>query len=479
MNIYDDNFMDEELIFDENGYVISSISQSEITEKDEQDASLNNGNQPTIFFTTITPTGRIISKMMEWEVQEHDQGLFFIYNTMSDILDDVLSVVDSDNQVIWESEIRSLPANSFNLINVECEEVYITKKVLRASDMPKSEAPYGIKLKSYEDCLMYLKVSNLPKFSDEDKLDDAFGIPDVSEDEMTLENTEETLEEPIVEEFSDTEVSETNIISFDFLNACSQIQEEVVNLDESELEMALFTDESTDQSSNVQHLQPIDMKSYLMSQMLAYAPINIDYRLCEDAIDIKQSIVIEKMGNYFIVVLNGFSNKPTYLLDGDEIYFKADLTVEEFLQKIQKRICRMYGLSIDEFNSIDKVLVIDELERINVNSMDANIRIYTRTRLLPIGANMGEYILVDLTYRALQITFKDESNNIFNMSNEALGLNQGIHVLEQISSIIRGIQYKPILYTGLFIDDAISTQVSNEMNNQNMVSLAKYMSSIA
>ena len=396
----------------------------------------------------MEPTRRVVTTTTEWDVKKQDIGLFFIYNAREDLSEQVLTVSDSNGNIVWESQIRSLPADKFNLIGISTEDVYITKQVFSATDIPQTDDYYSATVnQNFEDGVLCLKINNFVEDKFLENTEDFTKLFDIIEQDMHPSSESELVESTI--ELLDEEVS------VDLIRGHT----ETVNTEGVALVEA-----------------PRNFKDEIISTLFSYVPINIDCRDCVTHTEVGQSIMIEKIGSYYIVLLNGFGPKPTYLLEDDEYYFEFLGTVSSFFEKIEKRICKMYGLSIDEYNEIDKFLVVDESEDILEESL-INIKVLKRAQLLSEVVNDQDNIILDLTYSAFTVIFKNESGHIIKITNQHLGLVNGEQNIDKIASIIQVYPHENFIFTGLFINDSLYAEVKTTDKVCNQTSITKFIMS--
>lgn len=185
------------------------------------------------------------------------------------------------------------------------------------------------------------------------------------------------------------------------------------------------------------------LSKYIINRMLNYFPVNIDIVYeNEQCNEFTQSIIIEKIGNEYTVLINkleGILNKSLFFRNGDTIYHNEEEGIVSFLEKIEKKICITYDLSSDEYNSFRKLIIVDDEQSKNelLNSYfeeDRNEYIIDRKDVFKGFVNENR-ALIDIDDSSLGILFTDENKNLVNIRTRALGTNITENIVGEIKAI--------------------------------------------
>lgn len=189
---------------------------------------------------------------------------------------------------------------------------------------------------------------------------------------------------------------------------------------------------------------------YVINHMLNYFPVNIDIKDKNEMNDeITQSIIIEKIGDKYTVLINkidGILSKSLFLRNGETIYYDGEEDIVQFLEKIEKRVCLNYDLSNEEYNCLSKLLIVDNNENIEDIKDLENIQVLFRKDIVKNLVN-DNIALIDVNDSSLSLLFMGEDYNSIHITTNAIGTQKSENIMQDIKSI-SALFDKEIILTG-------------------------------
>ena len=177
---------------------------------------------------------------------------------------------------------------------------------------------------------------------------------------------------------------------------------------------------------------------YIINHMLDYSPINIEIKDIEVEHRVyDESIVIEKVGNKYTVLLNnleGILNRSIYLINTEDKYFDCNEGINSFIEKVKNRLNVMYQISEDEFNGFTKLLILDENTIVDLNEIE-NVNVEYRNNIIASMIN-SESSVVDISEDFVEVTFYNEEGKVVRIKTTELRLQNIENDLEQVNKII-------------------------------------------
>ena len=193
-----------------------------------------------------------------------------------------------------------------------------------------------------------------------------------------------------------------------------------------------------------------NIDKYVINHMLNYFPVNIDIKDKNEINDeITQSIIIEKIGDKYTVLINkidGILSKSLFLRNGETIYYDGEEDIVQFLEKIEKRVCLNYDLSNEEYNCLSKLLIVDNNENIEDIKDLENIQVLFRKDIVKNLVN-DNIALIDVNDSSLSLLFMGEDYNSIHITTNAIGTQKSENIMQDIKSI-SALFDKEIILTG-------------------------------
>lgn len=424
-----------------------------------------------VSFALLEQGNREVEVCSNWQLTYEKLGIFFIDS--NETLDNnyTLSVMLNEKE-IWKSTIRNLPEEGLAL-PFQSEFMYISSKVLSSKDVPYGDGMLEVILfnaDNQEVAVAILSIEDLREAEDcscnlEEtmKLDYEKSIEQINVDPV-IEGEEDNEE---IEHFSNAEVLEFS--SSDVIQLEEIAKEEVV--------------------SSVEEIEEtLDYKTRLFKNISQYTPVNFYLDTAqekEEYLSLKKNIVIEKLGSFYITVLNDFQSRPVYFLyNGDQI-IEWHNSLEEYILWMEDIIGKMYNIPPSEMKTIEKLIIVtNENEKIE-NPLGENINWITREKAVENLSNKYNYI-VDLNMNYCRIITKDEENKeILNITSEGLAMKNFIDDVDMsllikkadlmvptvnyqwiscIKDILEPISEKSILFVGYAAFPMVYSQLSQGFN---------------
>lgn len=205
--------------------------------------------------------------------------------------------------------------------------------------------------------------------------------------------------------------------------------------------------------------------NYIINHMLKYSPLKIDIdEASEEYVDLDKSIIIEKTGNIYRVLLNkldGILLKPMYLKNGTKKYFEFYGEVSEFIEIIKNKLNEIYDIEFNVFDNFNKLLIVDNRDNLGELTFDDSMEIITRSSLLKYLNNTNDCI-IDTASDSITILFRNDKNQLVRIKTTELGMFNRENTLLEINTLSKYMNNSNILYTGFDIvnDDSETGVIS-------------------
>lgn len=403
-----------------------------------------------IKFGTISPIKNEVISTEVWNVNEDQLGLFFISRANNEaITKGSVEILANGNIRVWSSPIKELPENTLS-IDGETANIYITSKVLEPksiSDWRNGEYIINVDIEGIKSLTL-----NIEGF--DSSLDDESNEQPIDTNEVDIEC--DVLEDYILVEDED-EVTNSDALNYEE-ELFNNVTTPVANISDKDTNNDTLDDifdliDKVEISSIEANIGDSDEKSKSINELLMEFCFNNKpfkthcYTLNDQLEDTaKSDIVIEKNSDQYLVVINNLFNRPIHLFDGDEPYFKFNGSVDEFINKIMKTICRNYAMTEKEFEEMSKVILLDEELTDEICERD-NLSYINRTNALNmINPNHNE-IIIDV--------YGNECNIIYNNNNDLMKINcygidnsNKISMYNGLSEIVKNVGAKNTYLTG-------------------------------
>lgn len=185
-------------------------------------------------------------------------------------------------------------------------------------------------------------------------------------------------------------------------------------------------------TDNKKFVNQFDQKQTIVNEFLSLYPLSITVNKATDKplIKIDDNIIVEKVGNYYITIINGLAFKPIYLLEGEKQYFEFREGTQQFFEKVKTLISRMYGLEPAEFDNLKKLLILDTEENVEV----PNLRIMAREASIELLESTKLNIL-DLSDKSLFISIRDENDLKTTIRYKGIKVNQNPEIIEKVERV--------------------------------------------
>lgn len=251
------------------------------------------------------------------------------------------------------------------------------------------------------------------------------------------------------------------------INEPNYIEEDII--EEKSIEEKLFVDESIEYKEEdieevVENFIEIiespkisgyDLKVELFENLSSYAPIHLDIEIIEgekEFTSLKKNIVIEKIGNFYITVLNDFLSRLAYFIYNGEHIIEWNNSFEEYLSWMENIVSKMYNISTSELKGMEKLVIIKD-EKEKVDSLEENITWITRKEAIK-NVNDKYADVIDLTsdYCCVNIKNQDDKKYLY-IESQGLGINNFVNE-EFIAEIVNEMKQEEINETSRWINNA-------------------------
>lgn len=408
----DNSFIDEIgtneemfLEFDENGKEI--IKSNDLDNGSIESAcAIQEDEEIKIYFAELNSTTKgILSHKNNWVMHEENSGAFFIYSKEQSLDGKWILLVDSnDEEIIWESAIITIPNNIIQ-VGIDGQYAnYMTKKAIYKNNMPEGDNLYFAKIEGTESPILALNVISADEeLSNETYEDLNCSYAEASEDEIS-ENME----------IFDIKVEEETLNKINFeMDELPSITEDIENIKEDEFDINKYI-----------------LESYILKPE---SEIKIsDFQVKDDS-KISGEILIEKLGNKYTAIFNGFGNGQSItLLEGEKPYFEFNYGIDLFLEKVYNMLTNMLGYSKEKIEGFKKVLISDE----EYIKKDDNLEVILRKEAVANIAGRGinlMYINKNYTYLSFikekrRIEVYDYIGGYGSLATSLLDMKEGLDV---------------------------------------------------
>lgn len=450
-----------------------------------------NNQHVNIEFSSMKNGKRLLEPINQWELTDDGMGIFIISGAHKKLKECMIELTDqSNNELVWSSPIMKLPEETFVISGHKEGDVYITSRILKDVDLPYGDGVYAATISGDEyDGIFVLSVIDMTTYEEEEEEAEEIDVNKFlqsdnegqcgaslgwaeSEEETYSEFTpeqdafeEETYEEDTFkQDASQEEVPEEDDYQkeskiggligsvINFINSEAKL---VNKEDENEKSIKEETDEREEDCTECEDTEELhevqcslDKKAVLFSNLSQYAPLSVE--VCnienEQIIIVKKNIIIEKIGDVYITVLNNFAFRPVYLLDGEQEYTVWNGELDEYIVKISSIISKMYGLTKDEIESMEKLVVVEQHEEVETNL--SNVVFSERKDVLK-NLQSKYKAVVDLTEKEFKITYNFSDNMYMYAHSKALSLRELNSWSEEAIKVLEPLKDEKILFTGM------------------------------
>lgn len=410
----------------------------------------------TITFGLLKEEFTKVETCLNWKVEENEAGVFMI-KTKRQLSNFDKVIVKKNNEIIWGSNIRTAPEKNLELpFSTSEENVYISAKPIRSTELPFGDNIYDVILISREEeigrgVLMVnekreekemrtpqAKVYDMEDVSSKQGVA-ADGIPNVEyQEEQKIQETPRQ-EEP-KKEYKEEIKEEPKIERF-----------------ESKPEPKV---EQKKESVSEDHSDSKSVKTKLIEILSDFAPVNISLKLndkCNIKDYSKSDIIIEKTGNTYVTVLNNFFGRRNYLLRNEEKSICWENSFIDYMDWLKNILIKKYNLQSHEIDNLE-ILIISDDKDIKTDKELRNVNIISRKPIIEwMGKRHGQ--IVDLKY-GCSIYVESEDKSLY-IDFEGSQLKDALDFLED----------EPTLLIGVSSDRLAEEQILDSLNENQKVKL--------
>ena len=415
-----------------------------------------------IMFGAINPVEREVVSSDSWNIKEDPLGLFFISGVSDEITSASIELLAEGNVRVWSSSIKQLPEETLT-IDGKSECIYISSRVIDEESLSEwGNGNYTVAL-DYENAdKFYLTVegfneSNELKYSEsEETTSEEYVLEEDDEDtlvaeEYVLDEEDENKEVSVTEEYvleeddEDTLVAEEYVLDEEDENKEVSVTEEYV-LDEEDIvsDVAMYENGSMGVEAEER-----DVRDLLIRFGFKHKPFSINCCDIDEPVQDskKKDIVIEKiLDSNYVVEINNLLPRQIHLYDGENSYFKFEGPIDEFMKKIKKLIKRSYGITEDEFRSMEKLVISDGgCEKNHIE--DESIEYVNRGVILDtIKPDEGK-LIIDVYGKECNILYRKDKEMIRLKCSELTSDNK-LDVYADLKEVIKAVGIDNIDLTG-------------------------------
>lgn len=324
-------------------------------------------------------------------------------------------IVKKNEEIIWGSNIRLAPENNLELpFSTSQENIYISAKPIRATELPFGDGIYDLVLISREEEIGRGVIMIDERREEEDAnsqqakiydIEDIISKREPQEQKKTQEQEEVQAAKEIKPELKQIKPKVEEFVLQE--EAKPQIEPQV-EIKEPEQIKDVISENFEDNKA---------MKTKLIEILSRFAPVSVSLKSSESshlADYSKNDIIIEKTGNSYITVLNNFFGRANYLLRDEERVICWENSFENYMDWLKNILVKKYNLQLEDLNDLGIVVICDDEDQ--TIDPESGVEIVSRKTIIEsIGKRSGQVvdlkddcsIYVESEGKALYINFEE------------------------------------------------------------------------
>lgn len=368
----------------------------------------------TITFGLFKDENSRVETYLNWKLEKDDVGVFMV-KTEEQLSQFDKIIVKKNEEIIWGSNIRLAPENNLELpFSTSQENIYISAKPIRATELPFGDGIYDLVLISREEEIGRGVIMIDERREEEDAnsqqakiydIEDIISKREPQEQKKTQEQEEVQAAKEIKPELKQIKPKVEEFVLQE--EAKPQIEPQV-EIKEPEQIKDVISENFEDNKA---------MKTKLIEILSRFAPVSVSLKSSESshlADYSKNDIIIEKTGNSYITVLNNFFGRANYLLRDEERVICWENSFENYMDWLKNILVKKYNLQLDDLNDLGIVVICDDEDQ--TIDPESGVEIVSRKTIIEsIGKRSGQVvdlkddcsIYVESEGKALYINFEE------------------------------------------------------------------------
>lgn len=368
----------------------------------------------TITFGLFKDENSRVETYLNWKLEKDDVGVFMV-KTEEQLSQFDKIIVKKNEEIIWGSNIRLAPENNLELpFSTSQENIYISAKPIRATELPFGDGIYDLVLISREEEIGRGVIMIDERREEEDAnsqqakiydIEDIISKREPQEQKKTQEQEEVQAAKEIKPELKQIKPKVEEFVLQE--EAKPQIEPQV-EIKEPEQIKDVISENFEDNKA---------MKTKLIEILSRFAPVSVSLKSSESshlADYSKNDIIIEKTGNSYITVLNNFFGRANYLLRDEERVICWENSFENYMDWLKNILVKKYNLQLEDLNDLGIVVICDDEDQ--TIDPESGVEIVSRKTIIEsIGKRSGQVvdlkddcsIYVESEGKALYINFEE------------------------------------------------------------------------
>lgn len=435
--------------------------------------------QTAIHFCSVTFSNNLVlTPINAWEKQE--DKVMFIVCTEEQLENAVIQLV-ADNTVVWESPLRLVPENGVEhpftaeddysieyissrfatKVNLSVEtEMYFVQVVNATENATISEMPFTIEFFRPEEQEESINIETIHHILASD-----LDISSEQNVETTIVEEESTVVEPSATHamnFIQNEVP-VNVMqdATEPLNELVQEHtESLTELGEQPQDVANVTETEVEEQpveqvfSHELHYNPKIVGDILVA-VATQTDYSVNYRSSVRTVMRDFPIVIEKIGEKYIAVINDPAARPMFFLENGKLIKEWTEGVNSYIEWLKDQLSLMFNISLEESSNWDILLIAEE----EVAVENAKVVVANRYNLIAEITQYAAILDVTVAGSVLTLCFTDGATLTFQFAN-LTSIEQVQEVLPKWQEVLSGTY---ILPTGLLADPDVVEGLSDQL----------------
>ncbi len=436
--------------------------------------------QTATHFCSITFSEKLVLNPINvWE--EKDDKVMFVVRGEQPLEETVIQLV-ADNQIVWESPLRTAPKNAIqHPFSAEDDEsiVYVSSHFVTSANLKVETAHYTVQLVQAVGQALIDEIPFTIEFF-EKELEESEADIDVLNRILATNSADEESESAVTSTSGQVPFAAASFEHSVFTNETVPVEETTEQLeaivekasieleeqseefvvDESEAYEVCAKEAEAEADESVEHIYTDELQYdiQIVSDILVAANetnYSIEQFSDIDVVLAQYEIVIEKMGNQYIAVINDPSLRPMFLLENGQFIKQWDEDFVSYLEWLKGQLTLMFNISVNESNNWT-VLLIDE-EEMSVDN--EKVTVIDRTEVVSVLTNYPVILDVTELGTLLALNFENGVQSIF-VFDDLTAIEELQDVLPKWQQVLNCTY---ILPTGLLANPAILEGLSEQL----------------
>ena len=408
----------------------------------------------TITFGLFKDENSRVETYLNWKLEKDDVGVFMV-KTEKQLSQFDKIIVKKNEEMIWASNIRLAPEKNLELPYSTSEEnIYISAKPIRATELPFGDNIYDIILISREEEIGRGVIMIDERREEEDKDTKQAKIYDI--------------EDILSKQESGQEVQENQVEPTQFKQRLEECKTESQSRQEPDSQSETKA-ESEGEIKEAEQIKDVisekfddnkAMKTKLIEILSKFEPVSVSLKSSEGShlVDYsKNDIIIEKTGNSYITVLNNFFGRANYLLRDEERVICWENSFENYMEWLKNILIKKYNLQLEDLNDLGILVISDDEDQVIDQEKNKLRLVSRRTVIESIGKRSGQ--VVDL---------KDDCSIYVEIEGKALYIN---FEESRLKNALDFLENEPTLLIGVTPDKLVDGQLLEDLKENKEVKI--------